>query len=823
MSSGNEETVEFYKCLTISPVGIPKDKISHEANRDMSDAELMAFYSERYVDVDVSEFLMNERKERLHGLCNLVKPGEFYLDVGCANGAHMDLLYQRNINGIGVDLSVPNILSGRYKYPHLKFMHGFAEEIPFKDDYFDVVLLGDIIEHFRNPKITIAECLRVAKKGLAICVPIKPEITPEHINPFSYDGIFKLLNFYELKFEFFDPQGQKISDEEAISKLRTFPWLLIRAEKTSRTDNVLKEVAITEGKKANRNVVDEILEKDQWSHDTEHNRHETEIARFGLLSYLIEGQKVLEVGCGNGDLSIEIAKKGFDVTGLDISNAGIHQAIQQAKTDNLYTKTNFLVGDGSRMAFPDNTFDSIILAEVLEHVRSSKKLLEEAVRVVRNGGRIIISVPDGLLIPWPGHLRIFLKDTLKTELSQYGGEIDWYTLSFKKWLICSFFVKKSNSEISEGPLIDVIMPTYNGRKSIKRAIKSILCQTYRNWNLIVVNDGGEDVKDILDEFQDNRIKYIITEHKGKAHALNVGIKSSNGEFISYLDDDDILYPIHLESLIKAALSERSDFVYDDWYEVSHYEDGRKTRRKFEFRQNVTSTMLILQNYINHKCILHSRSLLEKTGMYDEELEILIDWDMIRRLSFTCEPYHAWCVTSERLRYYNQGRLENRITSLWERDSSKVEKSVKKIIKKTMELPATEGQLKEAIVRSMLSFSYYHHLRISQIISDRDSQITALNERALQAEAQSKSLEQILSDRDSEITALNERALQAEAQSKSLEHKIAEMQRSIVWQLLMRYHDCFVEQAFPRGTIRRIWYDHGLERGRRLANKDKGAQ
>lgn len=782
MSSEQEESINFYKSLAISPSGISKDKISHTANPDMNDCELVAFYSERYVDVDVAEFLTREREERLYGLCNLVKPGEFYLDVGCANGAHMDLLRSRNINGIGVDLSVPNILRGRHKYPNLKFIHGFAEDLPFMDDYFDIALLGDVIEHFRNPKVTIAECLRVVKKGLAICVPIKPEITPEHINPFSYDSILELLNFYKLKFEFFDPHGQKISDEEAKSKLTTFPWLLIRAEKTPRTDNVLKEIATTEGKRADRKVADEILENDQWSHDTEHNRHETEVARFGLLSHLIEGQKVLEPGCGNGDLSIEVAKRGFDVTGLDISKAGIRQAIQQRKTDNLDTNTEFLVGDGTRLPFPDSSFDSILLAEVLKHVRSSKKLLDEAIRVVRNGGRIIISVPDGLLIPWPGHLRIFLKDTLETELSQYSEEIEWHTLPFKKWLICSFFVQKSDSDIAEGPLVDVIMPTYNGRKSIKRAINSILNQTYRNWNLIVINDGGEDVKDIIDEFHDNRIKYIISEHKGKSHALNVGIKSSSGEFISYLDDDDILYPIHLETLIKAAMREGSDFVYDDWYEVSLDEDGREARREFEFRQDVTSTMLAFQNYINHKCILHSRPLLEKTGMYDEELEVLIDWDMIRRLSFVCELHHVWCVTSERLRYYKQGSLENRITSLWETNPDRARKSLERILKKTTELPATEQQLKEIIERSM---SYYHNLEISPVsrelqkqIAEKEQRISTLTIQIQESLNRARAMEQSVVERDSQVASMTDQLQEASNNAMLMEQALAERESNI---------------------------------------------
>ncbi|MBM3165934.1 MAG: glycosyltransferase [Chloroflexi bacterium] len=753
-----EETIEHYKRLDISIVGIPKDKIPRQANPNLSDAELVAFYSERYVDVDVAEFLTKERRERLHGLCNLVKPGEFYLHVGYANGAHMQILYQRGISGIGLDLSVPNILRGREKYPHLRFIHGFAEEIPFKDNYFDIVILGDVIEHFRNPKVALAECLRVAKKGLVLCVPIKPEITEAHINPFSCAAILNLLKFYKLKVHFYDCEGRKISRAEAEAKLEAFPWLLIRAEKTVQTDVAVKGVMDTEGKAERGRAVAEILGSDEWCYNTEHQRDETHLNRFRLLSHLIEGQKVLEMGCGNGDLSLEIARLGFDVVGIDISEPGIHQAVELVQKENLDAKAQFMVMDATSLEFPDNSFDTILIAEVLEHVRDSRKLLEEAVRVVRNGGRIIVSVPDGLSVPFPGHLRVLFKDTMTTELSQYAEEITWHELPFKKWLICSFFVKKTQLDITEGPLVDIMMPTYNGRKYIRNAIKSVINQTYRNWNLVVVNDGGEDVADIIDEFHDSRIKYIVAEHKGKAHALNVGIRNSSGEFIGYLDDDDILYPLHLEVLIKAALQGK-DYVYSDWYEVSLDENNREIGREFEFRQDVAPWMLIPQNYINHKCVLHSRSLFEKAGMYDEELDVLIDWDVIRRLSFICPPYHVWSVTSERIRYYSGRMIDNRITGIWARDPDKAGKSMERIVNKTYDLSATVEELKEAITKAMLSPSYYHKLDFDNVLQTKDAKITDLSNSLQAKDTQINELNGALQTKDTQINELNG-ALQA---------------------------------------------------------------
>ena len=518
---------------------------------------------------------------------------------------------------------------------------------------------------------------------------------------------------------------------------------------------VKKEAKITdsEGAKGHRRAMDQILSNDEWCQKTEHQSDETCLNRFKLLSHLIEGQKVLEVGCGNGDLSVEIARLGFDVVGVDISKLGIQQAVELAKKENLNARAQFKLMVATSLEFADNSFDTVLIPEALEHIRDSRRLIEEAIRVAKNGGRIAISVPSGLMVPFQGHLRVFFKDTLTTELSQYTSEIRWHELPCKKWLVCSFFVRKKELNITEGPLVDVLMPTYNGRKYIRNAIKSVLGQTYQNWNLVVVNDGGEDVKDIVDEFQDDRIKHIVTEHKGKSHGLNVGIANSSGEFIGYLDDDDILYPIHLEVLIKAASEGKKDFVYCDWYEVSLDENEREIGREFEFRQDVTPWMLIRQNYINHKCILHTRSLLEKAEMYDEELDVVIDWDMIRRLAFISKPYHVWGVTSERLRYYNKGILENRITGMWTKSPDKARSSMERIANKTMNLPASTKELKRAVIDVMLHQSYYHLIEFNNIFQAKDTQISNLELVLREKDAHIFHLEGMVTEKKTEAEGL----------------------------------------------------------------------
>ncbi|MFZ3145933.1 rhamnan synthesis F family protein [Methanothrix sp.] len=535
-----------------------------------------------------------------------------------------------------------------------------------------------------------------------------------------------------------------------------------------------------------------------------------------LLSHLIEGQRVLILGCQKiYSLCLESAKIGFNVVGTNVNDEGAPLSAGSAIGSDLHKRIQFINSGGANLAFRGSSFDSAIITETLHTAIDLKKILDETARVVRNGGRIIILVENRDHISSAEHTESISKEVLDAELMQYTRKVTWHDLPSEKWLVCSIFVYKHDEKIKEKNEIDIIMPTFNGRGSIKKAIESVIYQTYQNWNLIVVNDGGEDIKDVIDEFNDSRIKYICSEHKGKSHALNVGINCSSGEFIGYLDDDDILYPIHLEVLIKAAIVQECDFIYDDWYEVCIDKSGKEIKRYFEFRQDVSPSMLIFKNYINHKCIIHKRFLLDRVGLYDEDLEVLIDWDMIRRLSFVSRPCHIGSVTSEHIQYYANDIIENKITRLWKMDPQKARASLEKIIKKTTDLPATEMQLKESISEAMMSFSYYHQLQIDSIAQGHTEWINTPFEWGLM---------RIISDMHSELQNEINRAhaLDSELQNEisranALDSEIAEMRKSFIWTTTNKFHNIFIERVLPNGSKGRKFYDFGLKQLRVLAN------
>ena len=101
------------------------------------------------------------------------------------------------------------------------------------------------------------------------------------------------------------------------------------------------------------------------------------------------------------------------------------------------------------------------------------------------------------------------------------------------------------------PRFSIIIPTYNRKELLKeRALKSLLNQTYKDFEVIVINDGGEDVSDVIEEYKDKGldIKYISYKgNKGPSYARNREVEIAQGEWISFLDDDNEYFPTALET------------------------------------------------------------------------------------------------------------------------------------------------------------------------------------------------------------------------------------------------------------------------------------
>lgn len=256
---------------------------------------------------------------------------------------------------------------------------------------------------------------------------------------------------------------------------------------------------------------------------------------------------------------------------------------------------------------------------------------------------------------------------------------------------------RARSVLSEKrPLVSVLMSTYNRRRFLQTAIDSIREQDYGNWELIIVNDGGESVSDIVARFADNRIHLINLENnRGKGHAINRAFRESRGGFIAYLDDDDIWYPDHLERLLLPLLTipgiEMSySNAYDVWLSESSDKRFHEVRRELRYNHQVIFQELLSQNYIQGLSVVHRRNLYERTGGMDERLEVLIDWDLWRRLAALTYAYHVSSVTAEHFfRKFTEGSHKGQITDMARSDLIRYEKNKLRIAKKRFSQPIEE--------------------------------------------------------------------------------------------------------------------------------------
>ncbi len=127
-------------------------------------------------------------------------------------------------------------------------------------------------------------------------------------------------------------------------------------------------------------------------------------------------------------------------------------------------------------------------------------------------------------------------------------------------------------------LVSIIIPAYNAQNYIQETIQSVINQTYSNWRLIIVNDGSKDdtEKIIRNKFIDDRITYIYQENGGVSKARNNGIEKADGDYIAFLDADDVWLPENLKEKINALENNPNiDWIYSNMYESDPFLENLK--------------------------------------------------------------------------------------------------------------------------------------------------------------------------------------------------------------------------------------------------------
>lgn len=292
--------------------------------------------------------------------------------LGRGDGGWARWIRERGLDAVEIGIAGAKSGAPGSPDPGTSGVPGGTSEAPLAEEGFDTAVVAGVLEHVSDElgRETLARAWRLLKPGgrLIVSVPNGDGMPhPDHLRRFDRRSLTRLLR----------PLGKP-----RLATDQPFRWITMVLEKPGQARRRL-------------------------------NRTRKE--RYRVTARLCRG-KVIELGCGEGHMTKTIHDRGLEVVGVDVSAAKI--ALARGR----YPEVRFMHSDIRTLALPDEAFDTVVLAEVLEHVREEvgAEVLAKAWRLVRPGGRLVVSVPNENCIPHRHHVRLFDRRGLEKLLRPLG-------------------------------------------------------------------------------------------------------------------------------------------------------------------------------------------------------------------------------------------------------------------------------------------------------------------------------------------------------------------------------------------------------------------
>ena len=225
------------------------------------------------------------------------------------------------------------------------------------------------------------------------------------------------------------------------------------------------------------------------------------------------------------------------------------------------------------------------------------------------------------------------------------------------------------------PTVSVVIPTYNRKAALARALKTVVAQSFRHWELIVVDDAStDDTEGAVRSLGDGRLMYVRhAQNRGGSAARNTGIHQAQGKYVAFLDSDDEWFPDKLARDVAAFAGEGVGLVYCGKELVDP--EGRLLLRRIPSLQGDLYRKLLAHDFIG-SCsrVAVRKDILEATGEFDENLPSREDWDMWIRVSKLAK---VACVPECLVRRHLGGdQVSGSLKSIYEGHRKVVEKHLK---------------------------------------------------------------------------------------------------------------------------------------------------
>jgi len=182
------------------------------------------------------------------------------------------------------------------------------------------------------------------------------------------------------------------------------------------------------------------------------------------------------------------------------------------------------------------------------------------------------------------------------------------------------------------PTVSICIPTYNRKGYLKHTLDSVFIQTYKDYEVVIVDDGSTDGTKEMVENSDYQLRYYWHENQGEAAACNKLIELAKGKYISFVHSDDLLYPDSIERMVNAMLAEPEDVVvYGNYVRINKNGNdcGQSTKKLY----SGDITKYLFENNIVHACgSLFPKKALQEVGGLDTTLKVSYDYKMELQLS-----------------------------------------------------------------------------------------------------------------------------------------------------------------------------------------------
>ncbi len=200
--------------------------------------------------------------------------------------------------------------------------------------------------------------------------------------------------------------------------------------------------------------------------------------------------------------------------------------------------------------------------------------------------------------------------------------------------------------MTEKPLVSVIINCYNGEKYLREAIDSVIAQTYENWELVFWdNQSTDSTREIVESYKNPKIHYYYaSEHTPLGEARNLAVEKANGEYINFLDADDVWSSNKLDEQVKLIVPGKVEVVYTP-FEIIYGENTKPSKKMLRNYDRLIShtlykgdiyTKILEENYIIFSGILFKKKIFIEVGGVNGSFQQYEDWDLLLKTALSTQ-------------------------------------------------------------------------------------------------------------------------------------------------------------------------------------------